>query len=88
MHDHPDRWTGGDPVHLTKRLLRDVVNSSGLSREELATYYSRWILFQVREVRQLQRRHPLPFLPWGGPLVEIRSARQAFESGATARNDA
>ena len=74
-----DTFLSGTKVNSLKLLLRDVVNKSGMSPEELQVYFEQNLLFSEREVKLLKKNTYLLFFKRNPtPLQEITSAQKVF----------
>ena len=79
MKDHPDQHVDGRTVVIQKRLWRDVVNTSGMSDEELRDYYERWVMFDAGQIKRMRSTRNFPFRSEAS-LVEVTSAAEALKS--------
>ncbi|RBP27164.1 glycosyl transferase family 2 [Oceanihabitans sediminis] len=52
--DHPDVFLSGNKVEDLKLLLRDVVNNSGMSRQQLECYFKENLMFTAKQVRKFK----------------------------------
>lgn len=77
--DHPNTFLSGNKVEDIKLLLRDVVNKTGYSEEELVEYYRKNIYFTPKEVGQFQKIKSLFLFQKKPVLQEVLSVRKVFE---------
>jgi glycosyltransferase involved in cell wall biosynthesis len=80
LRSHPDHYANGTPVeYVPKRMWRDMINQPGITDAFLRDYHARWVMFSPAEVARLRAARRFGFLPQEPKLVEVLSARHAFE---------
>ena len=76
---HPNTFLSGSKVDSLKILLRDVVNTLDLSKEELDTYFRNNLLFSAKEIKKLKSNKVFGLFKRNeNALVEIISVSQVF----------
>jgi len=79
--NRPNTFLSGNKVNSLKLLLRDVVNTSGMSQQALGVYFEKNLMFNKNEVCRLQKNRYLWFFKRTlHPLREITSVKKVFES--------
>ena len=79
--NRPNTYLSGNRVKGLKLLLRDIVNSSGMNKGELAAYFKNNLQFSTREVARLKKnRYLLFFKRTPAPLEIVTAVQQVFES--------
>ena len=78
--DHPETFLSGNKVDVIKLLFIDVVNNSGMSYSRLEKYFEKYLMFNTREIRKLQRNKVYYLFPRRTPiLVNITSVAKTFK---------
>lgn len=78
--DHPNTFLSGNKVEDLKLLLRDVVNASGMDKQELEYYFKQNLMFQDAEIKRFKRgRKYFFFKITPVPMVKVTSVTKVFE---------
>lgn len=81
--NRPDTFLSGNKVEDLKLLLRDVVNTSGLDKQELESYFEENLMFVEKDIKKFKRgRKYLFFKIKPTPLIEITSIKSTFKNVA------
>lgn len=79
--DRPDTFLSGREVDHVKLLLRDVVNHSGYSNQQLVDYFIKNLMFHEKEIKKFKRKRKyLFFTIEPKPLLEILSVKKTFRN--------
>ncbi len=79
--NHPDTFLSGNRVESIKLLLRDIVNSAGLSQDELEQYFADHLMFQASEIQKLKKNTYWGFIKRSQPaIVKVVSVTKTLVS--------
>ena len=79
--NRPNTFLSGNTVESLKLLLRDVVNTSGLTENQLKDYFKANLMFNEKEVsRFLNNKTWLFFRRKEAVVIEIKSVSSVFKS--------
>lgn len=81
FRNHPNTFLSGNTVESLKLLLRDVVNTSGLSNDELKDYFKTNLMFNEKEVSGFLKNKTWCFFNRKERAVlSIKSVQEVFKS--------